>query len=144
MEWMSRRDKERGTAALEFALVLPVLLLVVLSMIDFGRYLYVRVSLSSASMEVANAVSRGLITDQDTMATKQAKIQGVINDVSPSIASFAQLNSTAQLTLDPLPNPCPNSSNATTVQISTSFQSISPIQIFFTSANGSTTIRCLR
>ena len=144
MKLPPRKKNERGTAALEFALVLPILLLVVLSMIDFGRYLYVRVSLSSASMEVANAVSRGLITDQDSNSTKQAKIQGVINDVSPAVAAFAQLNSSAQLVIDPLPNPCPNSSSATTVQLSTSFQSISPLQVFFTSATGSTTIRCLR
>jgi len=140
----TRKRNERGTAALEFALVLPVLLLVVLSMIDFGRYLYVRTSISSATMEVANAISRGLITDQDSTSTKQSKIQGVINDVSPSIASFAQLNTSGQLTIDPLPLPCPNSSSTTTVQLSTPFQSISPLQIFFTTASGSTTIRCLR
>ena len=141
---MFNKKDERGTVVLEFAIVLPILLLVALSIIDFGRYFYVRVSLASASMEVANAVSRGLILDTDSTDIKQGKILAVVNDVSPGLARFAQLDSAAQVNLSPLPQPCPNTSNQTVASISTSFNSISPLDSFFTSASSQVTLRCLR
>lgn len=141
---MKRKRTERGAAVVEFAVVLPVLLLILFSMIDMGRYFYVRISLSSASFEVADAITRGLLISTDSAAIKDSKIRGVINDVSPGIASFAQNSSTAQLTLTPLPDACPNSANQIKVVLSTTFNSISPIRSFFSSATSSTTMRCLR
>lgn len=140
--WWKR--SERGTAAVEFAVVLPVLLLVILSLIDFGRYLYVRVSITNASVEVADAVTRGLILDSDSLAIRRTKILEVVDQVSPDIASFAQLDPTATVAIDPIPTPCPNSGNSTTVTLKSTFQSISPMVIFFSEVKNSTTIRCLR
>lgn len=140
--WWKRN--ERGTAAVEFAVVLPVLLIVILSLIDFGRYLYVRVSITNASVEVADAVTRGLILDSDPLAIKRTKILNLVSDVSPDIASFAQLDPSATLSIDPMPTPCPNSGNSTTVILSSTFQSISPLAVFFKEVKNSTTIRCLR
>jgi len=141
---MKRKRSERGAVVVEFAIVLPVLLLIILSLIDFGRYFYVRVSLSSASIEVANAISRGLLLDSDSSAIKEGKINSIINDVSPGIASFAQLNSPAQLILAPLPAVCPNVNNASATTITTNFSSISPINIFFSTVTSTSTIRCLQ
>jgi Flp pilus assembly protein TadG len=139
-----KRKNERGATVVEFAVVLPILLLILLSMIDFGRYFYVRISLSSASFEVADAVSRGLISTSDDATQKTTKILAISNDVSPGIAGFAQLNSSAQLTLTPLPSACPSTTGLITVKLSTSFNSISPISSFFSEASSSTTMRCLR
>lgn len=141
---MSNKKNERGAAAVEFAIVLPILLLILLSIIDFGRYAYVRISLSSASFEVADAVSRGLLLSSDTNALKESKIITLIGDVAPGIASFAQLENPAQLTLTPLPETCPNTNNQTTVTIRTNFNSISPLDSFFNDASASTSMRCLR
>ncbi|NDA41863.1 MAG: hypothetical protein EBX85_04495 [Actinobacteria bacterium] len=141
---MKRKRSERGAVVVEFAIVLPVLLLIILSLIDFGRYFYVRVSLSSASIEVSNAISRGLLLDSDSSAIKESKIISIINDVSPGIASFAQLESSAQLSLSPLPEVCPNANNASATTITTSFSSISPINIFFSTVTSTSTIRCLQ
>lgn len=140
---MTRRN-ERGTAAVEFAIVLPILLLVILSLVDFGRYFYVRISLTNATIEVANSVSRGLILATDSSQVVMAKISSVLNTTSPDIASFAQLSSNASIDMTPLPVACPNSTNQTTVTLSTTFQSISPLKVFFTNASNSTTLRCLR
>lgn len=141
---MKRNRNERGAAVVELAVVLPVLVLILLSMVDFGRYFYVRINLSSATFEVADAVSRGLLLSTDTQVDKQNKILTVISDVSPGIAGVAQLQSTANLTIDPLPDACPNNANQVTVTVSTPFNSISPISNFFNSVSSSASMRCLR
>ena len=141
---MPRRKNERGAAVVEFAIVLPILLLILLSMIDFGRYFYTRISLSSASFEVADAIARGLLNATDDAVAKQTKIISVISDVSPGIASFAQIDANATLNIEPLPSPCPNATNLTLVKISTPFKSISPISNFFSEASATTSMRCLR
>ncbi|MDQ1752735.1 MAG: hypothetical protein QOE71_3791, partial [Pseudonocardiales bacterium] len=48
-----RRGRERGAAAVELALLTPVLLLFVLGIIDFGRLWYTQISLSQAAREGA-------------------------------------------------------------------------------------------
>ena len=137
------RDRnERGSAIVEFAIVLPVLLLVLLSMVDFGRYFYVRISLSSASIEVAEAVARGLFVTSDDDASKTSKMLTIIDDVSPGIAGFAQLKTPAEVILSPLPQACPNPSLKTRVEISTDFKPISPFIDFFDDAKSSASMRC--
>lgn len=52
-----RRRSEHGTAAVEFALVFPVLLLMVLGTIDFGYFFFVREIVGNAAREGARAGS---------------------------------------------------------------------------------------
>jgi Flp pilus assembly protein TadG len=47
------RDRERGATAVEFALLLPVLLLIVFGIIDFGRALNAQITLTQAAREGA-------------------------------------------------------------------------------------------
>ena len=49
------RLRERGAAAVELALVLPVLLLIVAAIIDFGRAMFVQSVLTNAAREGARA-----------------------------------------------------------------------------------------
>ena len=136
---------EKGSAIVEFAIVLPVVIGVLFSVVDFGRYLYVRISLSSTSFEIADAISRGLFSEGDNSTTKESKMLKIASDISPGIAGFAQLASSgAQLNLTPIPESCPNGTGLTVVRVSTSFNSISPITDFFDEINSSSTMRCLR
>ncbi len=48
---MRNRQDERGAAAVEFALVAPLLLLMVLGIAEFGRAYYIQASLSQAARE---------------------------------------------------------------------------------------------
>jgi Flp pilus assembly protein TadG len=69
--------RERGAAAVEFAIIFPMLLLMLGGIIDFGRYFYAQVVMSNAVQEGARARSIGLsdpvpydrallaLTDQD-------------------------------------------------------------------------------
>lgn len=53
----TRRGKEKGAVAVEFALVLPVFLLLVLGIFEFGRAFNIQVSLSQAARESARYVA---------------------------------------------------------------------------------------
>jgi Flp pilus assembly protein TadG len=50
---------DRGTAAVEFALLLPVLLLIVFGIIDFGRALNAQITLTQAAREGARLAAEG-------------------------------------------------------------------------------------
>lgn len=61
---MSAQHRERGAAALEFALVLPVLLLLVMGIIDFGRVFNAQQTLTYA----ARAGARVMVLQNSTTA----------------------------------------------------------------------------
>ena len=54
-----RSAQDRGTAAVEFALVLPLLLLVALGIIDFGRAINAQITLTQAAREGARLAALG-------------------------------------------------------------------------------------
>jgi Flp pilus assembly protein TadG len=66
-----RRDRQRGVAAVEFALVLPLLLTVVLGAIDWGWYFFVDQLVTNAAREAARAGS--LLPPRPTSTTSQAE-----------------------------------------------------------------------
>jgi Flp pilus assembly protein TadG len=51
--------RERGAAAVEFALLLPVLLLIIFGTIDFGRALNAQITLTQAAREGARLAALG-------------------------------------------------------------------------------------
>jgi Flp pilus assembly protein TadG len=55
----SRKKSDRGTAAVEFALIVPVLLLIVFGIIDFGRALNAQISLTGAAREGVRLAALG-------------------------------------------------------------------------------------
>ena len=134
---------ERGSTAVEFAVILPLFLILIFSLIDFGRYFYTRVVITNASIEVASAITRGLYVEGDSVASKNQKIEGVLNNVAPNLATFAQLQNGVSLTV-PTPTACPNANGFVTVNVSTSFTSISPFAPFFNSVSSQSTMRCFR
>ncbi|MEA2902245.1 MAG: hypothetical protein QOH36_2132 [Actinomycetota bacterium] len=67
-----RRRDDRGAAVVEFALVLPVLVLFVFGIIEFGRAYNARIELTSAVREGARASALGGDLAAATAATKAA------------------------------------------------------------------------
>jgi Flp pilus assembly protein TadG len=68
-----RRNEQRGAAAVEFALVLPVLLFIVLGTIDWGWYFYVSQVVTNAAREGARAGSLTPTTGSDGTAISDAE-----------------------------------------------------------------------
>jgi Flp pilus assembly protein TadG len=83
MRWNGERPRDRGTAAVEFALVLPIALLVIFGIIDFGRMLNAQITLTEATREAARAAA---LSGESAAEDRFAAIAGsVVGSTSPSI-----------------------------------------------------------
>ena len=67
---MSHWRSERGAAAVEFALVLPILMTLLLGVIEFGHYFNVQISATHAAREAARSMS---VTGNWTTAEQAAR-----------------------------------------------------------------------
>ncbi len=70
---MLGREADRGAAAVEFALVLPLLVLLVFGIIDFGRMLTTKITLTEAAREGARAAA---LIDADAARARVAAVLG--------------------------------------------------------------------
>src|SRR5215831_13065346 len=57
MKAVTSRASDRGAAAVEFALVLPILVILIFGIIDFGRMLNAKITLTEAAREGARATA---------------------------------------------------------------------------------------
>lgn len=64
----ARRSRWRGQALVEVALILPMLLVIIIGLFDFGRAIYVYNTLSNA----ARTAARVAVVDQDPAAIEAA------------------------------------------------------------------------
>lgn len=85
MNRRTRADKtpDRGAAAVEFALLLPLLLLIVFGLIDFGRALNAQITLTQAVREGARLAALG---QPNVVSRTQAAAVGLSN-VTVSVTS---------------------------------------------------------
>ena len=82
-----RRRSDDGAAAVEFALILPIFLLLIFLLIDFGRLFYCQITLNSAAREAARAVALRMTTAQINIAA---------SDAAPNISGMS-MNTTAMV-----------------------------------------------
>jgi Flp pilus assembly protein TadG len=73
----SRKTADRGTAAVEFVLIVPVLLLIVFGIIDFGRALNAQISLTGAAREGVRLAALGY---------SNAAVQARVAAAAPSLS----------------------------------------------------------
>ncbi len=75
---MWRRD-DRGAVAVEFAIIVPVLLVIIFMIFDAGRYWFVQISLVNASSQGARSVALGSTVPQaqSIMSTAAASAQSL-------------------------------------------------------------------
>ena len=90
---------ERGAAAVEFALVLPILLVLAFGIIDFGRLLYTYNNLTSAVREGARFAS----VQTQAKITNTAAIQGRVRDYIASFGGDSVATSQIEVTFDAAP-----------------------------------------
>jgi Flp pilus assembly protein TadG len=68
----SKRDGQSGAALAELAVLLPVVIITLLAVIDFGRLVYCHQVATDLTREAANLVSRGTATSEAWSAAAQA------------------------------------------------------------------------
>lgn len=99
-----RRDRERGQTLVEFALILPVFILVLMGIFDLGRAVYAFNTISNASREAV----RLAIVDQNPAAVEAKAIgHAVALGIGPADVdlSFRKPNST-ELCVSPVALAC--------------------------------------
>jgi Flp pilus assembly protein TadG len=117
-----KTPRDRGAAAVEFALLLPLLMLLVFGIVDFGRALNAQITLSQAAREGARMAALG---EPNVVSSTQAAATG-LNPVSVTVTSC--------------PTGAPAGTNAV-VQVSYSFSFVTPVAAIakiFGSSFGST------
>lgn len=82
--------KENGQAIVETALLIPILLLLLVGIFDFGRVLYTQVHLQMATQET---VRLGGLGKEDTEIIKFAKDYVNVQDPSQLVVSVSPLQS---------------------------------------------------
>jgi Flp pilus assembly protein TadG len=96
-----RTTRDRGATAVEFALVLPLLLLLVCGIIDFGRALNAQISLTEAAREGARLEALGYpsaLVDSRTVAAAP-DLSGVNVTVTQACAPGAGPAADAQVSV---------------------------------------------
>jgi Flp pilus assembly protein TadG len=80
-----RGTSDRGTAAVEFALTVPILLLIVFGIIDFGRALNAQIQLTGAAGVAARAAALG--EPAATVDSQAAQAAPTLTGVTTTIVS---------------------------------------------------------
>jgi len=81
----TRRLDQRGVAAIEFAIVLPVLLLIAFGLIDFGRAVWSQTTLDYAAQATARCLAIGSTACSSATTYAQAHAYGVtLSNVTPT------------------------------------------------------------
>lgn len=102
------KQSEWGQAIVEFALVVPVILILVLGSIDAGWLLYAKISTTAAAREAARAVSVLDKTEYGTFQTvadsKATTVPGneVVNVIPKSYTEGAKVTVTVTTKVPPL------------------------------------------
>ncbi|WP_427129810.1 TadE/TadG family type IV pilus assembly protein [Pseudarthrobacter sp. S9] len=85
------KTSERGAVAVEFAILAPVLILLLLGIMEFGRAYNVQISLSSAAREGVRVMAIGSDTAAARTAAKNAAValQPTLTDANITISPAA-------------------------------------------------------
>lgn len=93
----AQHRSQDGAAAVEFAIVVPVLLLILFGIVDLGRMLFLQVSLAAASHEGARASSLRQVTSSNA-STVATAVATAVAQTAPGAARLGALT-TASLSV---------------------------------------------
>ena len=103
-----RLRNERGASAVEFALIVPLLIVLVLGIAEFGHAFQVQGTLSAAAREGVRAMAL-----QNDPAAAQAAVRNATTSLRPAVTN-------TQIRVDPLV--CPVSGGATNVTVTITYR----------------------
>lgn len=87
-------ESRQGAYAVEFALVSPVLFLLIFGLVEFSRMVMVQQSLTNAAREGCRTATLSTTTSQD-------KVDDIIRDYLDSVLSVASDTSKVRITISP-------------------------------------------
>ncbi len=94
------RRSERGASAVEFAMILPILIVLVVGIAEFGRAFQVKSTLAAAAREGVRTMAL-----QNNQSAARATVENVASSLNPAVTD-------AQITITPAS--CPTSYPTTT------------------------------
>ena len=107
MRMRTRRGDDRGSVAVEFALILPVFLMLVYAGIAFGVAMSARATMTEAAADGARAAIGGTPATYQSLAAGQAKTAVDASLQSADTAGAITISTPAPVT------PCPHSTSST-------------------------------
>ncbi|MDA8439617.1 MAG: pilus assembly protein [Propionibacterium sp.] len=129
---MSKKPTDRGAAAVEFALVLPILIALLLGIIEFGYAMFIQATIAGAAREGARTLAIAGTASSATSAAIQAAEDGALPAVTLNAAQITADNS--QCSSDP--------SSAVTVTIRYPYTGIAGILPGGITISGTGVMRC--
>ncbi|MDW7646419.1 MAG: TadE/TadG family type IV pilus assembly protein [Desulfuromonadales bacterium] len=102
MSILNKLKEERGAAVVEFAIVVPLLLMLLFGIIDFGVLIYDKAMLTNASREAARAGIVAGLSGEERLAQIEAAAQRYLYNDYPSntglmLITFAGTQSDPQI-----------------------------------------------
>ena len=86
----ARDPRDRGSVAVEFALLLPILLLLIFGVVDFGRAIDAQITLTQAAREGARLAALG--QSNSTVVTRAQAAATGLSPVTVSVTSMCPVN----------------------------------------------------
>lgn len=126
---------ESGANAVEFALILPLLLLLIFGLVDFARMGFVQLSVTSASREGARVSSLYSTGIADT-----TQLVSFVRQTAPQSARISQMSSTGTLSVNVTACSATLEAENTSVQVSTPFTWLLPVNLVKLVAPNSTLV----
>jgi Flp pilus assembly protein TadG len=129
-----KRARRRGIASAEFALVLPLLILLVLICIDFGRFAYTYIALKNAAQAGASyAMMNSYVSSTQTAWTNSIQTTAR-NEMTGQIGyDSTKLTTTADVTIE--------TTGLRRVRVTATYNSFSPM-ISWPGIPSSVTLKC--
>ena len=135
-----RWRESRGAAAVEFALLVPIFLVIVFGVVDFGLMLYSKTVITNAAREGARRASLSGDLDATILATTTAI--GSLPGAAPSVVSTCLTGAKPPVTCTGwgTPNVAAPSGGTVKVTVAYTYSWLTPIKNFVPGLSGSTSL----
>ncbi len=126
-------NSDRGAAAVEFALLLPLLVLLIFGMIDFGRAINAQITITQAAREGARvlALPGGTTIGPDGLPASQSRAIAAANGLGLTASNVTDLPDTSATPETGCPTGSGSTGDDAVVKVTYQFTFITPVGSIF-------------